>query len=79
MKDALGNDIVIGNKYGYARIDKTGINRIKLGKIISQTPFGFALMKIDKQFSSMYQDQPVLDTKKYYKRVKVKPFLLFPI
>lgn len=79
MKDALGNEIIIGNTYGFARIDKTGVNRIKLGNIIGQTPFGFALMKIDKQFSSIYQEQPILDTKKHYDKVKIKPFLLFPI
>jgi len=79
MKDALGNDIIIGNTYGFARCDN-GINTIKLGVVEGKTPTGFASLKIDQAFSSAYNDQPInVNCEQKYEKVKVKPFMLFPI
>jgi len=78
MKDALGNDIIIGNAYGFAK-NKSGINTIKLGTVVDQTKTGFASLKIDKAFTSVYNDQPTIDKNQCYEKVKVKPFMLFPI
>ena len=77
MKDALSNEIIIGNSYGVAR-NKCGQNTIKIGVVTKITPFGFALLKIDKEYISDGFDQPEL-TKGFYKSVKVKPFMLFPV
>jgi len=78
MKDALGNDIIIGNAYGYAK-NKSGVNIIKLGTVVGSTATGFASLKIDKEFSSVYNDLPSLEAVSTYQKVKVKPFMLFPI
>lgn len=78
MKDALGNDITIGNAYGFARCDN-GINTIKLGVVVGQTATGYASLKIDQAFASVYNDQPTIDKDQHYEKVKVKPFMLFPI
>lgn len=79
MKDALGNEIIIGNSYGYARCDN-GINTIKLGVVEGQTATGFASLKINQAFSSAYNDQPInVNCEQKYEKVKVKSFMLFPI
>lgn len=77
MKDALGNEIIIGNSYGYAK-NKSGMNVIKLGVVVGQTNTGFASLKINKEFQSAYNDQPTPELSNYEK-VKVKSFMLFPI
>lgn len=78
MKDALGNEIIIGNYYGYAR-SKSGTNIIKFGIVESVTPFGFALVKLKKSYISDNFDQPVKINIGKMTRFKVKPFMLFPI
>lgn len=78
MKDALGNEIIIGNAYGFSR-NKSGLNIIKLGVVVGKTETGFASLKIDKEFQSVYDEQPELIPFSTYKKVKVKPFMLFPI
>lgn len=78
MKDALGNDIIIGNTYGFSR-NKNGVNIIKLGVVTERTPTGFASLKINQSFSSVYNIQPELDKNQHYEKVKIKPFMLFPI
>ena len=78
MKDALGNDIIIGNPYGFSR-NKSGLNIIKLGVVVGKTETGFASLKINKEFQSVYNDQPILEPISNYKKVKVKSFMLFPI
>lgn len=78
MKDALGNEIIIGNTYGFARCDN-GINTIKLGVVAGASVSGFASLKINNAFSSAYNDQPVLSDNLGNKKVNVKSFMLFPI
>lgn len=78
MKDALGNEIIIRNTYGVARCTG-GQNTIKLGVVEKLTPFGFALLKIKKSFISDSLDQPLKIEVGRITRVKVKPFMLFPI
>lgn len=78
MKDALGNEIIIGNPYGFSR-NKSGLNIVKLGVVVGKTETGFASLKIDKEFQSVYDEQPELMPFSTYEKVKVKPFMLFPI
>lgn len=78
MKDALGNEIIIGNAYGFSR-NKSGVNIIKLGVVEGQTNTGFASLKINKEFQSVYDEQPELVPFSTYEKVKVKSFMLFPI
>lgn len=78
MKDALGNEIIIGNSYGFSR-NKSGLNIVKLGVVVGKTETGFASLKIKKEFQSVYDEQPELIEKSNYEKVKVKSFMLFPI
>lgn len=78
MKDALGNEIIIGNAYGFARCDN-GINTIKLGVVSGSTPSGLASLKVNNAFSSAYNNQPVLSDNLINKSVYIKSFMLFPI
>lgn len=78
MKDALGNEIIIGNAYGFSR-NKSGLNIVKLGIVTGQTNTGFASLKINKEFQSVYDEQPEPIKHKNYEKVKVKSFMLFPI
>lgn len=78
MTDALGNEIIIGNAYGFARCDN-GINTIKLGVAESETKTGLCSLKINNAFTSAYMDQPIKNERQHYEKVKVKPFMLFPI
>ena len=78
MKDALGNEIIIGGKYGFSR-NKNGLNIIKLGVVVGQTNTGFASLKIEKEFQSDYNEQPELMHFSNYEKVKIKSFMLFPI
>lgn len=78
MKDALGNEIVIGSPYGFSR-NKSGLNIVKLGIVVGKTETGFASLKIEKEFQSVYDEQPELVKHKKYEKVKVKSFMLFPI
>lgn len=79
MKDALGNDIIIGNAYGYSR-NKSGLNTIRFGVVVEKKDTGLVALKIDKSFMSVYNDQPVLEKFKFYaQKINVKPFMLFPI
>jgi hypothetical protein len=78
MKDALGNDIIIGNAYGYSR-NKSGLNIVKLGTVVKFNKTGYASLKINKEFTSVYNEQPELVPFSYNQKVNVKPFMLFPI
>lgn len=78
MKDALGNEIIIGNAYGYSR-NKSGFNIIKVGVVVGETETGFASLKVNKEYQSVYNDQPTLEPFIKNKKVKVKSFMLFAI
>lgn len=78
MKDALGNEIIIGNAYGYSR-NKSGLNIIKLGVVVDKKQTGLVALKIDKSFTSVYNDNPVQEAFQLNQKVNVKPFMLFPI
>jgi len=78
MTDAIGNEIIIGNSYGFSR-NKSGVNIIKLGVVVGKTDTGFASLKIKEEFQSVYDERPELMPFSTYQKVKVKSFMLFPI
>lgn len=78
MKDALGNEIIIGNTYGYSR-NKSGLNMIKLGVAVEIKETGTVALKIDKSFVSVYNEQPELEKHIKNQKINVKSFMLFPI
>jgi len=78
MKDALGNDIIIGNTYGYSR-NKSGLNMIKLGVVVESKKTGLVALKIDKSFVSVYNEQPEIEDHWKNQKINIKPFMLFPI
>ncbi len=77
MKDALNNEITIGDKYGFAR-NQNGHNYVKIGTVINQTATGLATMNIESSKTSVY-DEELIEEIVFTKRITVKPFMLFPL
>ena len=78
MKDALGNDLIHGNCYGYARTDN-GFNIVIIGTLEKITEKR-AILKNIKYLKSVYNTQPEPDpTVDMPIRSAVKPFLCFPV
>lgn len=77
MKDALGNEIIFGNTYGYARQD-AGFNVVIIGIAIKFNEKGTCTLEVIERKQSLYcndlKPQEINAAK-----VSVKPMLLFPI
>jgi len=75
-KDALGNDIVIGQVYGYSR-NSNGFTTSTVGELVRETAKGVTL-KVLRQTRALYDDDPaVLPIEK--STVNCKASGLFPI
>lgn len=74
MKDALGNEIVIGNWYGYSRM-KNGIVTVVIGKVSKKTEKRITLSDIVRQWGAYGNP----DTIKVSKDVSVYPRTCFPV
>ncbi len=75
-KDALGNEIVFGKRYGYCQ-NSSGLTTITIGIAEKFTNTGVTL-KIESQKSAIYQDEAT--PQKFEKaNVTVKCLNLFPI
>ena len=76
MKDALGNDLIIGQTYGYSR-SENGLTTVKVGKLIRITEKQVTLeVELSKQ---AYWSNDVEDKPKHNKSVSVKANGLFPV
>jgi len=78
MKDALNNEIVFGNRYGYSR-NQNGFTYVRLGKIINSTPKGLVTMLLDSSKVALYDDELKEDTNCTQLKISIKPNMLFPI
>lgn len=77
MKDALGNEIVMGKSYGYAR-NENGFNVVVIGTVTNFTEKGLVTLQVTERKRSLYFDELEsieIDSPK----VSVKPMILFPI
>ena len=77
MKDALNNEIIIGNKYGYSR-NQNGFTYVRIGKIINETPKGLVTMEVEISRYALYQDE-LKDESDYQNKISIKSNMLFPI
>lgn len=77
MNDALGNEIIIGNLYGYAR-QEHGFNIVIIGTANNFTEKGTCTLKVVERKQSLYYDE-LEPVEINASKVSVKPMLLFPI
>ena len=75
-KDALGNEIIIGNRYGYS-IDNNGFTTVSVGIANNFNDRGISL-KLESVVRGLWLDEP---EKKNFKSksVTVKCMKLFPV
>lgn len=76
IKDALGNDIVFGNLYGYST-SSNGFTEVTIGIALKATPKGFVTIRPQIKRGAIYNDEPT--PKPIGKATTVKPMILFPI
>lgn len=77
MKDAIGNKIILGNHYGYAR-NENGINIVIIGMAIKFTEKGLVTLQVTERKQSIYVAE--LETIEIGSpTVSVKPMALFPV
>lgn len=75
-KDALGNEIVFGSKYGYSA-SSNGITSVKIGKACYFTEKGLCSLHVFIHKSGANNDE--LKPREDRTRVAVKPSCLFPV
>ena len=76
VTDALGNEIVVGNYYGYSTA-RNGINTIHFGKAVRITSKGMVSLDVEFTKHGAYNSAEFRETPE--KLVSVKPILIFPI
>lgn len=76
MKDALGDDIILGNLYGYS-VDSNGITDTTVGEAIRFTPSGKITLKPVKSRRSLWMHEG--KEEEFSKSVSVKPAKIFPV
>jgi len=78
MKDALGNDIIIGKFYGYSQ-NKNGMTHIKVGEAVKFNAKSVTLEVIYYN-SALYDDDPSDPSFPMTKtKISVKGNMLFPV
>jgi len=77
MKDALGNEIVYNNCYGYSR-NQNGITYVRVGKVVNETPKGYVTMEVETSKRALYNDELKEDVLQN-KRITIKSNMLFPV
>jgi len=74
--DALGNPLIIGQVYGYSRVDN-GITTVKIGRLVKINE-QLITLEVDESKHGVYSDN--LETRKIKKKtVSVKANGLFPV
>jgi hypothetical protein len=75
MKDALGNDLIIGQTYGYSR-SENGITTVKVGKLVKITDKQVSLEILESK-TALYSGD--LKDRKPGRNISVKANGLFPV
>lgn len=78
MKDALNNEIIFGNRYGYSR-NQNGFTYVRLGKVINSTPKGMVTMLVDSSKVALYNADLKEEENCTQLKISIKPNMLFPI
>ena len=74
--DALGNNIIIGNLYGYS-VDRNGFTSTTIGEAVRITETGMCSLKPIQSKQALWMDDA--EDRKPSKSVSVKPAKLFPV
>lgn len=77
MKDALGNDIVIGNTYGYSS-SSGGWSHTVVGTAISFTPKGKVTIKVIATNTFLY-GEPSDYQKVTAEKINISTHMVFPV
>lgn len=75
-KDALGNEIILGNTYGYS-FSRNGVTSIKIGTAECFTLTDLVTIDVLIHKVSLYNGEAELSNNKT--KISVKPAQLFPI
>lgn len=75
-KDALGNEIVFGSKYGYSA-SSNGITSVKIGRALYFTEKGLCSLDVFIHNRGAYNEE--LKPREDRTRIAVKPSCLFPV
>lgn len=75
-KDALGNEIVIGDYYGYS-VDSSGVTHTTVGKAEKFTPSGKLTLMVVLSRKSLWMDEA--EANDHPAKVSVKPAKVFPV
>jgi hypothetical protein len=76
MKDALGNDLIIGQTYGYSR-NHNGLTTVKVGKLVKITAKQVSL-EVEQSKGALY-NRDVKDQEFTNKTISVHANGLFPV
>jgi hypothetical protein len=76
MTDALGNPIVIGNKYGYSR-NQNGFTTVRIGIIVKINEKSVSMQVTEAKIS--FYDNKLKDEKLPSKKISMRSDSLFPI
>lgn len=77
MKDALGNEIVMGGWYGYTQ-SNNGLSHITIGKAFKETPTGLLTLSETRVWGIGYQNNTIY-SKDSGKKVSVRSLMVFPV
>lgn len=77
MKDAIGNELVIGRTYGYSR-SHNGLTTVKIGKLIKVNERMVSL-EVSEAKTALYSDDLTSDRFHKKKTISVKANGLFPV
>lgn len=76
-KDAIGNPIEIGEKYG-ASVDSNGVTTVTVGKALRFTPTGQVTLEVEFVRRGLWNDEPDIE-KDVAKTKTFKGMKLFPV
>jgi len=77
QKDALGNNIILGDVYGYS-VDSNGITTSTIGIAVSATPTGRIGLQVYSKRRGLWMDEAE-DKETHGNTVSVKSMKLFPV
>jgi len=77
MKDALGNEIVFGEWYGYTQ-SNNGMSHITFGKAVKETPTGMLTLETTEVWGIGYQSSKVYKASTKGKTT-VRSLMVFPV
>jgi hypothetical protein len=77
-KDALGNDVIVGQVYGYS-VDNNGNTSTTIGKAVKLTESGKYTLEVISTKSALWMDEAEPNKWRTAKKVSVKPAKLFPV